>query len=201
MNNKWKWVYNPFEKIAGWEAFGIGLVILCVITVTGYFFNMVFYGISIKTVQSVSFGNAFLLQFSGLIILVLVMWTAALIFAKNVRFQDILGTVTLAKYPLILSLFVFIPFKNRFNEFTEKLMSVNVSEMSNVITTSDYLFLMAFLIIMFSIIVWEIVLLFNAFRVSTNLKGIKSIGIFAAIMFISEIIIFISVLIFSLFKY
>jgi hypothetical protein len=25
MKNKWKWIYNPFEFVAGWKVFGIGL--------------------------------------------------------------------------------------------------------------------------------------------------------------------------------
>jgi hypothetical protein len=31
MKNKWKWIYNPFEFVAGWKAFGIGIVILCML--------------------------------------------------------------------------------------------------------------------------------------------------------------------------
>ncbi|MCL2041163.1 MAG: hypothetical protein FWG84_03865 [Bacteroidales bacterium] len=54
MSKKWRWIWNPFEKIAGWRAFGIGIVILCLTTVLGYFSNTVFYGISIKLVQSIT---------------------------------------------------------------------------------------------------------------------------------------------------
>ena len=200
MKNKWKWVYNPFEKTAGWKAFGIGLIILCITTVAGYFWNMVFYGISIKIVPCITLGSAFFLQALGLAVLVFVMWTTAMLFAKKVRFQDILGTVTLAKYPLILAAVVVMIFSNRLNEFTEKIMSVGIYEIIKVITISDYVFLIAFSILSFIIIIWEIVLLFNAFRVSTNLKGIKSGLLFASIMIISEIITFILVYIYSLYK-
>ena len=188
MKNKWKWVYNPFEFIAGWKAFGIGFIILCIITVIGYFGNTVFYGISIKMVSSVTWSGAFFLQILGLAVTVLVMWITALIFAKHTRFQDILGTVTLAKYPLIFAVIAFLLFSNRMTEFTEKIMSVNIYEIINVITISDYILLLVFSIISIIIIVWEIALLFNAFRVSTNLKGMKSGVLFTAILLISEII-------------
>jgi len=195
MKHNWKWAYNPFEKVAGWKAFGIGLIILCITTITGYFFNTVFYGISIKTVPCVSLGRAFSLQGTGLAVLVIVMYITALLFTKNVRFQDILGTVTLAKYPLFFSLIPIILFGNRLNEFTEKIMSASINEMIKLITISDYIFLLVFSIMAFAIIIWEIVLLFNAFRVSTNLKGLKLAILFLSIMFISEIITFILVLI------
>jgi len=188
MKNKWKWVYNPFEKVAGWKAFGIGLIILCITTVIGYFGNMVFYGISIKTVSSVTWGSAFFLQALGLVAIVIVMWITALLFAKHTRFQDILGTVTLAKYPLLPAAIVLLLFSSRMTELTQKIMSVNIYEIMNVITISDYVFLLLFSIILLPILVWEIVLLFNAFRVSTNLKGVKCVLLFIAILFISEII-------------
>jgi len=193
MKHNWKWVYNPFEKVAGWKAFGIGLIILCITTVLGYFFKTVFYGISIKTVPCVTWSTAFSLQALGLGVLVFIMWIASLFFTKKVRFQDILGTVTLAKYPLFFAVIPIMIFNNRMTEFTKKIMSVNVYEIIKVITISDYVMLFAFSIIAFAIIIWEIVLLFNAFRVSTNLKGIKSAILFASIMLASEITILILV--------
>ena len=195
MKNKWKWVYNPFEKVAGWKAFGIGLIILCITTVIGYFCNTVFYGISIKTVSTVTWGSAFFLQMSGLAIIVFVMWITALLFAKHVRFQDILGTVTLAKYPLVLAVIMSLIFSSRMTELTQKIMSVNIYEIINVITISDYVLLLVYSMLTLPIIVWEIVLLFNAFKVSCNLKGVKCGVLFAAILVISEIITNILVLV------
>jgi len=200
MKNKWKWVYNPFEFIAGWKAFGIGIVILCITTIAGYFGNTVFYGLSIKTVPYITWSMAFSLQTLGLAVLVVLMYVAALLFAKQVRFQDILGTVTLAKYPLILSAIVFLVFSKWLIAFSDKLMSINIYEMINKITPSDYVLLLVFSMLLLPVIVWEIVLLFNAFRVSTNLKGVKCVLLFVTTLLISEIIIMIIVFLINIRK-
>jgi hypothetical protein len=201
MNKKWRWVYNPFEQFAGWRAFGIGIVILCIATIIGYFGNTVFYGISIKTVSSVTWGQVFFLQGLGLAVTVFVMWITALLSAKHVRFQDILGTVTLAKYPLVLAAITNLAFSKRLNEITAMFpTSLNeltaesiqgIKEMLDNLTVSDYVLFCVVSIVSILVFVWAIALLFNAFRVSTNLKGNKCTLLFIAIVFISEITIFV----------
>lgn len=192
MSKKLSRVYNPFEKIAGWKAFGIGILILCVTTVLGYFTHAVFFGISIKLVDSVTWCRAFSLQFLGLGVTVAVMYLIALLAAKRVRFQDILGTVTLAKYPLILTPFIFWIFGGRTMEISDRIIQTiqtNPREIVNILTISDYAVLMGFSVLSLAIAVWTIALLFHAFRVSTNLKGAKCGLLFTAIALISEIII------------
>ena len=183
MNNKWKWVYNPFEKVAGWKAFGIGIIILGITTITGYFGDTVFYGISVKLVPDITWSMAFSLQALGLAVTVIIMYITALFFAKHVRFQDILGTVTLAKYPLILMAFLSLIFGNKLAS------AIDVSKIiNNKITFSDYTLLFVFGIIAITVIVWVIALLYHAFKVSTNLKGVKCGILFTILMLVSEII-------------
>jgi len=193
VNRNWTWVYNPFIKIAGWKAFGIGIVILCLATVIGYFGNTVFYGISVKSVLSLSWCKAFSLQAMGLTVTVLVMWIIALLSAKHVRFQDILGTVTLAKYPLVLMAIMFLAFSNWLNELSKMLLtSTNTQEIMEFfsqLTILDYVLFMVFIILTIFFLVWTIALLFNAFRVSTNLKGGKCTMLFIVSLLVSEIII------------
>ena len=196
MNNQFsnmKWVYNPFEQLAGWRAFGIGIIILCIATVIGYFGNTVFYGINIKTVPSVTWGRAFFLQGLGLVVTVAVMWITALLSAKHVRFQDILGTVTLAKYPLVIEVIILSTFSKWMNQITATIMSAGniqeIMEVFNNLTILDYSLFVVLMIVSLLFLVWTIALLYNAFRVSTNLKGGKCALLFIAIMLISEILI------------
>ena len=197
MNRIWKWVYNPFEQLAGWRAFGIGIIILCIATVIGYFGNTVFYGISIKTVPSVTWDKAFFLQGLGLAVTVAVMWITALLSAKHVRFQDILGTVTLAKYPLVIEVLILMSFSKWLNELTGMLKSAGniqeTMEVFNKLTILDYTLFIVLMIVTFGFLAWTIALLFNAFRVSTNLKGAKCALLFIAIMLISEILIHVAI--------
>ena len=190
MNSNWKWVYNPFEKVAGWKAFGIGIVILAITTVVGYWGDTVFYGIQIKVNPNITWSLALSLQALGLAVTVAVMYITALLFAKHIRFQDILGTVTLAKYPLILMALLSLA-------FGYKLASIDVNTIiNNGITFSDYTLLFIFGIISILVLVWVIALLYNAFKVSTNLKGVKCGVLFTAIMLVSEIITIVLVSVF-----
>ncbi|MDR0231166.1 MAG: hypothetical protein LBI82_03500 [Dysgonamonadaceae bacterium] len=185
MSNKWKWVYNPFEKVAGWKAFGIGIVILSITTIVGYFGDTVFYGISVKVVPNITWILAISLQALGLAVTVAVMYIAALLFAKHVRFQDILGTVTLSKYPLILMSFLSLA-------FGRKLASIDIDKfINNEVTFSDYSLLLVFGVISIILLVWSITLLYQAFKISTNLKGVKCGVLFAVVMLISEIITYV----------
>ena len=192
-----KWVYNPFGQLAGWRAFGIGLVILCIATVIGYFGNTVFYGISIKTVPGITWDKAFFLQGLGLAVTVTVMWITALLSAKHVRFQDILGTVTLAKYPLVIEVIILMSFSKWMNEITGTMMSAGniqeTMEVFNNLTLLDYSLFVVLIIVTFVFLTWTIALLYNAFRVSTNLKGAKCALLFIAIMLISEILIHVAI--------
>jgi len=182
MNNNLKWVYNPFEKTAGWKAFGIGIVILCVTTIVGYFGNMVFYGIQAKVVPAVTWSMVFSLQALGLAVFVAVMYVTALFFTKHVRFQDILGTVTLAKYPLLLMALLSLA-------LGKAVASIDINQLINMeFSYMDIISLFVFGIFAIFLLIWEITLLYNAFRVSTNLKGIKSVVLFTSILLVSEII-------------
>jgi len=193
MNTNWKWVYNPFERIAGWNAFGIGLIILCIATIIGYFGNTVFFGISIKTVRSVTWGQACFLQASGLAILVLMMWVTALLSAKHVRFQDILGTVTLAKYPLVLAATFYGLLSKRLIEITDMFLTATniqeIIEITHKLTLADYALFTVLTLFSILVLVWTIALLYNAFRVSANLKGVKCALLFSTALLISEILI------------
>ena len=188
---KWKWIYNPFEFIAGWKAFGIGIVILCITTIVGYFGYTVFYALEIKSVPAITWNMAFSLQFLGLAVTAVIMYVTALLFAKDVRFQDMLGTVTLAKYPLLLMALFSLP-------FGKKIASISINKFITMdFTISDILPLLLLGIISVIVLVWEITLLFNAFRVSSNLKGVKCASLFIAALLITEILTI--VLVFVLF--
>ena len=178
MNNKWKLFYNPFEWIAGWKAFLIGIFIVCITVLVGHVGNTYFYGIQIKHIPGISLLIAFLLQMTGLGITVLTMYLVSIIAAKGVRFQDILGTVTLARYPFLLAALAgFL--------ITPKALNALLTETK--IDTQALIQFGVSGIIMILVIILGVALLYNAFKVSTNIKGTKGIFLFILIMIVSEI--------------
>ncbi len=181
MKSKWKWFYNPFEYVAGWKAFGLGAVLLGIATVMGYFGHTVFFALEVKVVPEISWSKAFFLQGLGLGITVTVMYVSALLFNRRTRFQDILGTVTMAKYPLLLMALLSLA-------LGKGLAAIETSDIiNNRLTINDYAMLGLFSIVTIILFVWEITLLYNAFRVSTNLKNPTCAILFASALVITEI--------------
>lgn len=177
-----KWFYNPFQFIAGWKAFGIGMVILILTTIIGHWGHVVFYALEIKTGTGATFGQALILQLLGLSVTVTILYLTALCFARHTRFQDILGTITLAKYPLLPFAFVAVILR-------DKIASINATKIiEHQLSPSGYIYLSVFAIISLLILIWEITLLYNAFSVSSNLKKTKCAILFTIALIVSEIV-------------
>ena len=179
MKNKWKLFYNPFEWIAGWKAFLIGIIIVCLTVIVGYFSNTYFYGLNVKHIPDISLPMAFLLQAIGLCSTVVIMYIISTIATKNVRFQDIMGTVTLSRYPFLLA------------ALSGFLITPNILDnVLNGIKPSIWALIQFGIvsIIMMLVVILGVALLYNAFKVSTNIKGAKGVSLFILIMILSEVV-------------
>lgn len=113
-----------------------------------------------------------------LVCLVLVMWIIGLVVSKNFRFIDILGTMTLAKAPfLLLALFGF---------FTTTPDMSNIYQDPYAIFQSPTFVLMMVLTV--PVMIWSITLMYNALKVSCDLKGSSLTTAFIIGLFVSEIL-------------
>lgn len=180
--NKWKWLYDPFEYLAGWKAFGIGAAILTLATIIGHWGNVVFFALEIKAGTDATLGQAFSLQALGLAVTAIILYGTAFCFARHTRFQDILGTITLAKSPLLLFSLIAVMLRN-------KIASINAAEIINhQLSHSAYIYLAVFAIISLAVLIWEIALLYSAFKVSSNLKKTKCTILFISAILAAEIV-------------
>ena len=197
MKNKLQMFYNPFERIAGWKAFYIGLIIVCLTVLIGLFSNVCFPGVlDAKIVVNLGLIDAFIFQFIGLISLVLFFYLSSLIFAKNVRLQDILGAVLLARFPyFFVSLLGFLIQAETILLFDNAIRTGNIEDLAVVLSSFGFILVT---ILMIPFIIWFIVLLYNGFRVSTGLRGGKCIFVFIGSVLIAEIA---SLLLVFLYKY
>lgn len=155
-------IVNPYTRIAGLPAFGLGLIFTILIGFTGAANGVVFDGVlDVHFPGNVTIVNSFLYLAIDLFSLVLVMFLAGLFVSRSFRFVDILGTMTLSKAPfLILALaayFVTVP------DLKDILKDPNI-----VFQSTSFLFI---LILSFPIIIWNITLIYNAFKVSCDVKG------------------------------
>ena len=190
MKNKFnlRYIYNPFEKIAGWQALLYGLVFVVLSGWIGKQADLLFDGaIDAHLFKDVTYYQAFMQLFIDVVCVGVVMYLAGLFVTKSFRFIDILGTMTLARAPFILlslsGLFVTVP------ETADLLANPY-----QVFTNPGFL---VFIVLTFPVLVWVIALMYNAWKVSTGAKGPKMIAGFIAGLFVAEVIskILISILI------
>lgn len=194
-NNKTKhnisdWLFNPFKKIAGINAMLIGLAAIAITSVFAFSYNTHFNGvIDIKYGESdLAFHGFLLYSVVNVISVSIIFFITGLIISKSkIRFIDVLGTQTLARYPLIVT-----PFFNA-TGLIEKVSNnimykyLNYGE-PEIIKGLEMFWFIIFIFMTVVIIVWFITLMFNAYRVSCNLKGTKAVISFIIGLVLAEII-------------
>ena len=172
-------IFNPFKRIAGWEAFGIGLVIAVLTTFTGNFAGIYFDGvIDMHFAENFDSLKSWLMIPVNIISISVIMWLAGITVSKNFRFIDILGTMTLSRAPFLLialaSFFVKVP----------DLSGI----MQDPFVIFDSISFIIILIFTFPIIIWSVTLLYNAYKISTGASGQKLSISFIFGLVIAEII-------------
>lgn len=172
-------IFNPFKRIAGWEAFGIGLVIVILTTFTGNFAGIYFDGvIDMHFAENFDSLKSWLMIPVNIISISVIMWLAGITVSKNFRFIDILGTMTLSRAPFLLialaSFFVKVP----------DLSGI----MQDPFVIFDSISFIIILILTFPIIIWSVTLMYNAYKISTGASGQKLSISFIFGLVIAEII-------------
>lgn len=161
-------VLNPFERIAGFQALGWGLLGMVVSTVICYLSGWHYHGL-------LHFGPAPNPAWWCYAIEHLVVWIVpavlfylgGLILSRSkIRVIDVLGTVAFAQLPLILmNLFNLLP---PIQNMTKVDMNIPPAEL---LAQPGFLVGVWLSLIGVVFLVWALVWMFNALKVSCNLKG------------------------------
>ncbi len=185
MQSKLSMLINPFAKIAGWKALWIGVLAMALTAWSGQKNDIIFDGIFDVHFTTHSLYHALMCQVIILLVLTSLFWLAGVVFSKSsIRFVDIAGTMALSRVPyLLIGLIAFFPFVGQVNSIMEKLIyTLSISSFSLAEGLQFYLFLL----ITIFVSVWFVILAFNAFRTSCNLRGNKAGIIFFIGIIISE---------------
>ena len=168
---KAKWLINPFERIAGWQALGIGVVALALTSVFGSMNGVFFSGMLQIAPVKHDFVQALQVQALNWLIPFLTLWLAGVCFSKaKIRVIDVAGTTLLARVPLLLMVVIcFLP----------------------VVPASFYDIprLVVFAVIYIPVMIWIIFLMYNAFSVSCHMKGGLGMIVYIGSIIIAEVIL------------
>lgn len=173
------WLFNPFNFWGGRKGLWIGLAVLAIHIPVGYFFQARFDGavdMHLGTVDNLFRPIADVLIAWPAVFLT--MYLSALAFKSPIRLIDIAGATAIARVPLLISVLPAIIFDPGIRD---------VSEFFNL-RGSELWILGIGSIILLLFLVWHFVLLFNAYKINSNLKGWKLVTGFILAVIIAEAI-------------
>jgi hypothetical protein len=181
----WDYLFRPFRFIAGGKALIYGILVmlllvgLCLLTDTMFDGTLdSHYGCE----KSIILQHIYCI-FGVYIITVIVFYVTALIVSgKNVRLIDIAGTLALAKIPLIVdALLGFLPLSKALCGIDLDFSPEGMQQISMIILKMS-----PFLILGVVTLIWYIVLMYNGYSVSANVRGTKGVLTFIAALLLSE---------------
>ena len=184
-----KKLINPFYYIAGLKSLALGLAIIILSSTIGYISHTHFPSIiSIKTSPDMPLWYFIIQNLINWLTISTFMYIAAILFSKSkVRIIDIYGTQALARYPYFPA--AFIGFSEALELFGKYILWTTL-KMGEPVEISNIEIMVAVTLIVFSLLltIWLIALMFNAFKISANIKGSKLSIIFIIVLVISLII-------------
>jgi hypothetical protein len=165
------WLLNPFTYIAGFKSLVIGWIIILITAFIAYYSHTHFDGaidahVGYKIYPAWHYVAEPFIAWSSIVIIYYA--TGKSFSASAIRFIDIAGTFALARWPFLF--FAIINFI--------------APDVKNAMHLSPKMLLFAFISLVFS--VWMIALMYNAFKVSCNIKGQKSVWLFIGSLIVAE---------------
>ena len=168
---KTNYIYNPFVRIAGYEALLIGLLTFLATCFFAFKTGTHFIGLSeVSFAKDAPFWFFFIENLIAWLSLSVFVFIIGLFLSKSrIRFCDVLGTLLLARVPLII-----VPCLRLTPAFQSFIVGSWQLQLTNIIY---YLSM-----------IWTLVLVFNAIKVSCNLKEKKLIIVFIVSVLLAEVI-------------
>ncbi len=168
-------LFNPFLYVAGWTSLWLGLFIMFLTALLGYFSNMHLEGVIGVGIGVPAPFYVFVFEAIGawLILSLMLFITGKITSKTSFRLLDILGTQALARAPMLLAPLISFPEFNR--RVTQYLLWKFLGLGDEVIASQvDIVLYVLVVLLMLLIVIWTITLMYNAYKVCCNLKGAKT---------------------------
>ncbi len=170
-----KSIYNPFVYVAGEKALALGIGVIVLSALTGYLNNTwldgildLHYGPPAPFYWHLTMG-----LINWLSVLLVLTPLAYILSGTRVRFVDLAGTFALARFPMLIAVLTGF-FNAPFRVSQEVLYRfLEIGEPANA-TSFDYALTILIVTLIILMIIWQVALLFNAYKLCTNLKGTRA---------------------------
>ena len=159
-------LYNPFEKYSGNILLLIGIAITIAGSVLGYLLGAKFDSILHISFMNTPFIEPFIDNAVNIALLFTALYIVGYFINKKTRVIDILTTALISRGPFYLAVLVNI--NGYFGELTRRMVTAGPDLSS--IATIDLIILLAAAALSIVALVWSVALLYNGFKVATNLK-------------------------------
>lgn len=184
-----KWLFNPFDYLAGYTALWIGLAILFLTAWISYYSEAHFDGVIDLHMAgsgplSVFIAESFVAWLSLAIVLYI---SGRILSTSSIRIVDVFGTQALARFPMLLLSFVCFAVPGKDLENYVRWKFLKMGEPVIISTSEIILWVIAGMLVILGVI-WAIMLMYRAYTVSCNLKGNRALVSFIISLFIAEIL-------------
>jgi hypothetical protein len=187
----WNYLFRPSLYIAGGKSLLLGIIVMLILTFLGYGCFIAFDGVIdahyLPLDKPIPLLHHVYCVFGSWAVSVLVFYITALLVSKvKTRFIDIAGTLAVAKTPYILAAVIGLIPGAHLN-FGVKYDALTMQDMLAIL--QDNIIMVIFMsLIGIILLIWVIVLMYNAYSVSANIKGNKGILSFIVAVLVSEIL-------------
>lgn len=167
-------LFNPFKYIAGGYSLIIGVLVLLFTALIGFYSNTHFPDlISVKTGPDFPLQYLIIQSLSNWIVVSSIFYLISVIVSNSkVRVIDIFGTQALARFPYLIA--SFIGFSNSVDNFGKYILWKLIQQGDPIeLNAGDITMAISLIILTLLLTIWLVILMYNAFKVSANLKGYK----------------------------
>ena len=172
-----KWLFNPFQFIAGWQAIIAGLVIMLITSILAYFSGAHFDGVldahfALPHTPVFPYRVFVYEQLNAWLCTFLLLYIAGFLSSKSkIRLIDVAGTISVARLPLFFaSIIGFVPLLHLYP---------SIKNVYGILIWGLLLLLL---------FIWMMILLYNAYRISCNIKGTTAVWTFIVAIIFAEVI-------------
>lgn len=184
-----KWLFNPFEFVAGWTSIFIGMSILLITALVCFYGDIHLDGVLDLHLHTQSDFRISLAE--GLInwmSMVVFIYASGLILSKSaIRIIDVMGTQAMARFPMLIAALASLLLSGNkvvmYFEYEFLKTGVPVE-----LGTTDIFFFALITIITVLMLIWMAALMYKAYSVACNIKGATAVLSFTACIIFAEIL-------------